>query len=84
MADWTAEKDDWDPGWNEPGSGDDEDEPTIACPHCGREIHGEAPRCPFCEEYISDEDRRRRRQPWWVWLGIGLCLYMVYHWVMRC
>jgi aspartate carbamoyltransferase regulatory subunit len=60
---------------------DDDDEQTIPCPYCKREVHEDAPRCPYCEQYISEEDAPRSRKPWWMILGLLLCLYAIYRWV---
>ena len=55
---------------------------TVPCPHCGREIYDEAERCPYCESYISEEDTAQpARKPWWLLVGVALCLYAVYRWV---
>jgi len=36
----------------------DDDEPdTVPCPYCRREIFDDADRCPYCENYLSAEDR---------------------------
>jgi DNA-directed RNA polymerase subunit RPC12/RpoP len=77
--------------WDEPDFDDeaddgdlpdeDEDEPTVPCPYCRREIHEEAVRCPYCEHYISDEDAPPRRRPWWLVIGVVVCLYAVYRWI---
>jgi hypothetical protein len=60
----------------------DDDDVTIPCPHCGREIHEEAERCPHCEKYLSDEDSPPTRKPWWIYLGVAVCLYLVYRWIV--
>jgi len=60
---------------------DDDEEPTIPCPYCRREIHEDSPRCPYCERYISHEDAPARK-PWWLVLGVGACLYVVYRWIV--
>jgi hypothetical protein len=54
---------------------------TVPCPHCGREVYDEAERCPYCEQYISEEDTPPARKPWWLILGVVVCLYLVYRWV---
>jgi transposase-like protein len=61
---------------------DDDEEPTIPCPYCRREIHEESPRCPHCGNYISEEDNPPARKPWWVIVGALLCLYVVYRWIV--
>jgi hypothetical protein len=60
---------------------DDDEEPTIPCPYCRREIHEDSQRCPYCEHYISSEDAPVRK-PWWLILGVGICLYVVYRWII--
>lgn len=64
-----------DEDWN-----DDEDA-TIPCPYCGRPIYDDAPRCPHCENYLSDEEAAPARQPWWVILGVILVLLLVLQWM---
>jgi hypothetical protein len=82
------EEAEWDEdGWegDDSGLGDandnDEDEPTVPCPYCRREIFEDSPRCPHCGQYISDEDARGARKPWWIVLGALLCLAVVWVWV---
>jgi hypothetical protein len=63
--------------------GDDEDEEaTIPCPYCHRQIHEDSQRCPHCENYLSEEDAPPSRKPWWIILGVLAGLYAVYRWVM--
>jgi hypothetical protein len=88
MPRWTTAQEDWDP----PDDGDDHDDDldypededddlSIPCPHCGRRILEESERCPYCEHYISREDSPPARKPWWIWLGVVACLYVVYRWI---
>src|SRR5262249_21368463 len=42
------EDEDWPDDWD--------DEPTMPCPHCRREVREDAERCPYCEHYLSKED----------------------------
>ena len=60
---------------------DDDESSTVTCPYCRREIHEDAQRCPYCEHYISDEDRPTERKPWWIVLGVIVCLYIVLRWI---
>jgi len=61
---------------------EDDEEPTIPCPHCRRQIHEDSQRCPFCENYISEEDAVvPARKPWWIIIGTMLVLYIIYHWI---
>ena len=77
MARRTADEEDWD------SDEDDDDEPTIPCPYCRREIHEDAPRCPYCECYVSDVDAPPARKPWWIIIGVMVCLYLVYRWIVH-
>ena len=63
------------------GDGDD-DGALEDCAYCGREIPEDAPRCPYCENYVSAEDAPYKRKPWWIVLGVIVCLYIVYRWIM--
>ena len=58
-AEWDDEP--WDSDEDDRAS-DEEDEPTIPCPYCRREIHEDSPQCPHCGQYISEEDARPNRQ----------------------
>lgn len=62
--------------WN-----DDDDAETIPCRYCGRQIHEDSQRCPYCENYISEEDAPASRKPWWIIVGVLICLYAVYRWI---
>jgi hypothetical protein len=59
-----------------------DDEPTIPCPYCRREIHEDSQRCPYCAHYLSREDAPPARKPWWMILGVAVCLYVVYRWIV--
>jgi hypothetical protein len=74
---YDSETDDWDDH-----DVDDDDEPTIPCPYCRREIHEDAQRCPHCERYLSDEDAPLQRKPWWIIAGTLACLYIFYRWIV--
>ena len=55
---------------------------TNPCPYCARQIHEDSVRCPYCENYLSDEDAHPSRKPWWLIVGVLLCLYAVYRWIV--
>ncbi len=63
--------------WND----DDSDAATIPCPYCHRQIHEDSERCPHCENYISAEDAPTSRKPWWLVVGVLVCLYVIYRWM---
>jgi len=67
------DSDDWDDR--------DDDEPTVPCPYCRREIFEDSVRCPHCGEYISEEDAPPGRKPWWIIIGVLLCLAAVWVWL---
>lgn len=73
----------WDDDWEDDDDVDlyDDDEPTIPCPWCRREIHEDAEQCPYCEHYLSDEDAPSPGKPWWIIVGTIGCLYLCYRWI---
>lgn len=56
--------------------------PTIECPYCRAEIHEDSVRCPFCEQYLSKEDSPGDSKPYWLVLGVLLCLLLVLLWIL--
>jgi hypothetical protein len=72
--------DDWEDDYDDDIDTEDDSEPTVPCPHCRREIHEDSPRCPYCEEYISTLDSTGVK-PWWIYLGVGVCLFIVCLWM---
>jgi hypothetical protein len=60
-----------------------DDEPTVPCPYCNRAIHEDAPRCPYCENYISAEDSPPTRKSWFIILGAIVTLILMYWWIMH-
>lgn len=52
----------------------------MPCPHCLAVISDESERCPACGNYLSEEDAPRR-QPWWVLLGVLICLALTLYWI---
>ena len=63
-------------------SDDADDEPTVPCPYCRREILEDSPRCPYCERYISDEDHAGPSKPVWVIVTALICLGIAIWWVL--
>ncbi|HEV3259217.1 MAG TPA: hypothetical protein VG013_20280 [Gemmataceae bacterium] len=64
----------------EPDSDEGEGVETVSCPHCRRPVYEEAEQCPHCGSYISAEDSPRR-PPWWLAVGVLLCLGVVFGWI---
>lgn len=52
----------------------DDEQPTVPCPHCRREILEDVPQCPYCEQYVSAEDYARQSKPLWVIVTAVVCL----------
>ena len=73
----TDDDEEWEDDW---ASGDDE-EPTIPCPYCRREILEDSVRCPHCENYLSGEDAPPQRKSWLTIFGVALCLLIVGLWI---
>jgi hypothetical protein len=59
---------------------DETDEGRMPCPHCLAVIWDESERCPACGRYLSEEDTPRRH-PWWVVLGVLICLALALYWI---
>lgn len=77
---WNDDDDDLDDDESE-GSYDDQ-EITIPCPHCGRDVVEDVAMCPYCENFIAAEDRTRSSRPLWITLTIILCLIMAIGWAI--
>lgn len=77
------DEDEWDDDEADYGDAleDDEDEPTVPCPYCRREILEDSPYCPHCERYISDEDHAALGKPLWVIATALICLGVAIWWV---
>jgi hypothetical protein len=63
-------------------TGADDEPATMRCPYCGWEIPEDTPRCPYCENYLSAEDAPTPRKPLWIVVGVTICLYVVYRWIV--
>ena len=61
---------------------DEDDDETVPCPHCLRPVYEDAERCPGCGHYLSREDAPSRH-PWWLVVGVLVCLAVVLGWVVR-
>jgi hypothetical protein len=75
-----------DEGWDENRGDEEWDEdghPTMPCPYCQQEIFEDSPRCPQCGQYISEEDAPAARRPWWIIIGVLLCLCAIWIWITR-
>lgn len=64
-----------------PDDEDEDGEETVPCPYCLRPVYEDAERCPECGHYLSREDRPSRR-PWWLVVGVLVCLLVVLRWVI--
>ena len=67
---------------DEGGVDEDDEDVTIPCPYCRRQIHEDAERCPYCEQYISAEDAPAQPKPWWIVAGVVVCLVILLWWVV--
>jgi hypothetical protein len=58
-----------------------DDTDTVPCPYCGCEVYEDAERCPSCEHYLSSEDSPPGRKPWWLIVGVLICLAAIARWI---
>ena len=61
----------------------DDELPTVTCPHCGREVLEDSPRCPHCENYLSREDAPAQPRSWFWGIMMVLALLAAFWWVLR-
>lgn len=76
-ADGDGDEDEW-----EDDGHDADDEPTIPCPSCRREILEDSPWCPHCDRYLSLEDHPGPSRPLWVVVTSMICLGVAIWWVI--
>ncbi|MFM8734877.1 MAG: hypothetical protein ACKOC8_06755 [Pirellulales bacterium] len=76
--DTDSDSDGWD---DDPVDDDGDEESTVPCPFCGREMFEDSPRCPSCERYVSDEDHAASRKPTWVIVTAVICLVIAVWWL---
>lgn len=50
--DWKDDFEGDDDSWSEDVDDTDDNDETIPCQNCGRDVFDDAPQCPFCGEYI--------------------------------
>ena len=83
MTPYRDDEDEDDDSWDgDADAGDDaDDEPTVPCPYCGRQMLEDSPRCPSCERYISAEDSAQPRKPLWVIATALVCLAIALWWL---
>lgn len=80
MLDDTKYDNDWD---DVDDSYDDENESVmVSCPYCREEMLEDAPQCPSCGKYISEEDSPPRTKPLWVLATIAICLIIALMWLV--
>jgi hypothetical protein len=65
----------------EPDNDQEEDDDTIPCPYCRRPVYEDAERCPHCENYLSREDAPAGIKPWWIVIGLLVCLAIAVGWI---
>lgn len=84
---WRDDPDAWKEGLDdddEYSEDDFDEEPTVPCPYCRREILEESVQCPHCREYISREDAPPAPKPWWMVVGVLSCLFVVLTLIFGC
>jgi predicted nucleic acid-binding Zn ribbon protein len=59
-----------------------DDDETTPCPHCLHPVYDDGEWCSRCGQYLSREDAPSRH-PWWLVVGVLVCLMVVLSWVGR-
>ena len=59
----------------------DDDDTTVPCPHCGKDVYEDAERCPSCGNYLSREDAPLT-QSWGFRLIALICLAVAVGWAL--
>ena len=68
--------------WDDDEDSDDDEPALVACRYCRKEILEDAPYCPYCDQYQSEEDDApSTARPWWFIIGFLLCLYILFRWI---
>jgi uncharacterized paraquat-inducible protein A len=73
--------DEWEDDSDSDTYGEDDDEPTVPCPACRREMLEDSIRCPHCGHYVSTEDQPPESKPLWVIATAVVCLLMALVWI---
>ena len=60
----------------------DDEDTTQPCPYCRRDIHEDAVRCPYCENYLSREDEPSGGRSIWFYLVLFLALVVAVGWAL--
>lgn len=56
----------------------DDEEGTLTCSHCRREIHEDAGVCPYCGEWVIDDSPAAARSRGWFWpIMVGLLVALI-------
>jgi hypothetical protein len=61
---------------------EDDEDPTIDCPHCGAEVYDDAEQCPACGRYLTEEDAPAKLPPLWILIGVVVCILIVIAWMV--
>jgi len=64
---WRDDDDDPDDDaeWSEDPDDSDEDTETVSCPKCGIDVYEDAPQCPLCGEYLTQDRSVWSGRPVW-------------------
>lgn len=77
------EQRDWDDDDMDAEADDSDEEDTVPCPACGREILEDCDHCPACGHWRDEETATPSRQPPWVIATALACLAAALWWTLR-
>jgi len=61
---------------------EEDEDPVIPCPNCGKEVFDDAEQCPSCGHWLApDRSPMRGRPSWFLILGFGGAILAILLWL---
>jgi len=69
--------------WPDPDDDPESAVDTVPCPFCKGQVYEDAEWCPTCRNYLFYDGSLGRQKPWWLVVGVVVCLLVVLYWILR-